>query len=243
MSPGLFRHTYAASRLVSMYSCTQKPAAAPPGNVFGGGGSSHLSGRGGGGEGGGRPLHVALHIRGACDSLAELAVLELHLEGVELLQGQRLRDGNGVVCEIVLGGARVAGCGEAAREGFDGAKEKALALVQNNRLRERVEDLRRGLVDGAEDVASLGQAELDELPADVLRREAVEARGRLVEEDELGLHHELNADGGALLLAAADPANHLIAAKGVGAVQQAEVGEHLLDQLTLFGHGHRARQA
>ena len=66
---------------------------------------------------------------GARVALCELSLFELGLELVELLDGERLRDGDRVVGEVVLRGAGVAAGGEAAREALDRAEEEALALV------------------------------------------------------------------------------------------------------------------
>lgn len=66
----------------------------------------------------------------------------------------------------------------------------------------------------------------------------VEARRRLIEEEDLRTHDELDANGRALLLTAGDATDQLVADERIRAAIEAELGERLLDQMALARQGH-----
>mmetsp|Transcript_117450 Transcript_117450/g.278868 ORF Transcript_117450/g.278868 Transcript_117450/m.278868 type:complete len:215 (+) Transcript_117450:1253-1897(+) len=109
---------------------------------------------------------------------------------------------------------------------------------------EQVENLGGGLVDGAKHIAAVLVGEVLQPPDHVVRSIGIQARGGLIQENELGLHDQLNAHAGPLLLAPGDATDHVIPHEGVCALLETQVLQHPLHhlQLVLRGIGLRKPQ-
>mmetsp|Transcript_74586 Transcript_74586/g.192464 ORF Transcript_74586/g.192464 Transcript_74586/m.192464 type:complete len:243 (+) Transcript_74586:1179-1907(+) len=105
-----------------------------------------------------------------------------------------------------------------------------LAARQENGAVEEREDLGARLVDRAHDRLVQIRQLLQQADHGVGRGGVQTACG-LVQERDLGVGHELGADGRALLLAAGDALDELVAHHGVGALGQTQRLEHVRQQL------------
>eukprot|EP01136_Pigoraptor_vietnamica_P008282 Opistho-1_new@43412 len=112
------------------------------------------------------------------------------------------------------------------------------AATENEEVVEHLEDFVARLVDDCDDRASAARNRL-EMRAHFERRRRVEASRRLVQYNQRGVCHQLHADVHALLLAAADPAQHLVTDLCVAHVREIEHAEHTLNLSLDFFRGPR----